>query len=85
MISVRRRDPRGPKSKGAKRGSPAVRPAYGYVFVAPFFIIFAVFQLYPILYSFYLSFTNWDGFSAPVYIGLDNYRRLIDDPFFSSH
>jgi len=82
MLGLRQRDPQGFTSKGAKRGSPAVRPAYGYVFVAPFFIIFAVFQLYPILYSFYLSFTNWDGFSSPTYIGLDNYRRLLEDPFF---
>lgn len=62
--------------------SPAVRPFYGYIFIAPFFVVFAIFQLYPIFYSLYLSFTDWDGFSAPAFVGLENYRRLIDDPFF---
>lgn len=55
---------------------------YGYVFIAPFFIIFMIFGLYPILYSFYLSFTNWDGFGTPTLIGLENYQRLIGDFYF---
>lgn len=70
------------QTKRATRGSPAVRSFYGYLFIAPFFIVFAIFQLYPILYSLYLSFTDWDGFSAPAYVGLENYQRLVDDPFF---
>jgi len=82
MLNLRQRDPPGPGHSGTRRGSPAVRPAYGYLFIAPFFIVFAVFQLYPILYSLYLSFTDWDGFSPPAYIGLDNYKRLMGDPFF---
>ncbi len=66
----------------AARRSPAVRSSHGYLFIAPFFIVFAIFQLYPILYSLYLSFTDWDGFSAPAYVGLENYERLVNDPFF---
>jgi multiple sugar transport system permease protein len=34
----------------------------------------------PMLYSFYLSMTNWDGVSPPKFIGLRNYVRLFDDP-----
>lgn len=55
---------------------------YGYLFIAPFFIIFLVFGLYPILYSFYLSLTSWDGFTTPVFIGLQNYERLVTDYVF---
>lgn len=55
---------------------------YGYFFIAPFFIGFAVFGLIPILYTFYLSLTNWDGFSDPVYTGWDNYVRIVQDTFF---
>ncbi|KRG09835.1 carbohydrate ABC transporter permease [Lederbergia galactosidilytica] len=55
---------------------------YGYVFIAPFFIIFLIFGLYPIVYSFYLSFTDWDGFGTPVLVGLGNYQRLAGDFFF---
>ncbi|WP_106768960.1 carbohydrate ABC transporter permease [Paenibacillus faecalis] len=55
---------------------------YGYLFISPFFIIFLIFSLVPILYSFYLSFMKWDGFNDPVFIGADNYIRLLNDPFF---
>ncbi|MDN4072988.1 carbohydrate ABC transporter permease [Fictibacillus terranigra] len=55
---------------------------YGYYFVAPFFITFLIFGLAPIIYSLYLSFTNWDGFTDPVNIGFANYERLIHDSFF---
>ncbi|GIO56698.1 carbohydrate ABC transporter permease [Paenibacillus cellulositrophicus] len=63
-------------------GSKVNRSFYGYIFVAPFFIGFAVFGLMPILYTLYLSFMKWDGFSDPVYVGLANYSRLLHDSFF---
>ncbi|MFB9278642.1 carbohydrate ABC transporter permease [Cohnella cellulosilytica] len=55
---------------------------YGYFFIAPFFIGFGVFGLTPILYTFYLSLTKWDGFSDPVFRGWDNYVRIFHDSFF---
>ncbi|SHN24681.1 carbohydrate ABC transporter permease [Gracilibacillus kekensis] len=55
---------------------------YGYLFIAPFFLIFFIFGLYPIIYSLYLSFTDWDGFGQPVLVGLQNYQRIIGDFFF---
>ncbi|MEH7744983.1 sugar ABC transporter permease [Neobacillus drentensis] len=55
---------------------------YGFYFVVPFFVSFFVFGLAPIIYSLYLSFTKWDGFSDPVFVGLANYSRLIHDTFF---
>ncbi|MBM0066461.1 carbohydrate ABC transporter permease [Alkalicoccobacillus gibsonii] len=55
---------------------------YGYFFIAPFFIVFLLFGLYPILYSFYLSLTNWDGLNTPEFIGLANYSRAVLDPLF---
>ncbi|MDQ0916005.1 carbohydrate ABC transporter permease [Paenibacillus sp. V4I5] len=55
---------------------------YGYLFIAPFFIGFGIFGLIPILYTFYLSFTKWDGFTDPVYVGLANYSRLLHDTYF---
>lgn len=54
---------------------------YGLVFVAPYFIVFAIFGLYPILYSLYISFTNSNGFTSN-FIGLQNYTRLLHDKFF---
>jgi len=58
------------------------KSAYGYLFISPFFIGYALMGLVPILYTLYLSFTKWDGFTAPVYVGLANYKRLIHDTFF---
>ncbi|TVY03026.1 sugar ABC transporter permease [Cohnella terricola] len=49
-------------------------------FLAPAFAIFFVFFYFPFLQSVYYSFTEWNGLSAPRIIGLDNYKRLFDDP-----
>ncbi len=63
--------------------NPIRKDNYGYLFIAPFLIIFfLLFHIYPILYSFYLSFTNWDGISAPEFVGLDNYLRSFTDSIF---
>jgi ABC-type sugar transport system permease subunit len=61
---------------------PLDRSRYGYYFIAPFFIVFVVFSLYPILYSFYLSFTTWDGFAEPAFVGLRNWEQLLTDTLF---
>jgi ABC-type sugar transport system permease subunit len=45
--------------------------------------IYAALVGYPIAYNVYLSFHSWDGLSSRVrYVGLGNYRDLIDDPTF---
>ncbi len=59
----------------------AKRSRYGLVFVTPYFIVFAVFGIYPILYSLYLSFTNSNGFSES-FVGLANYAHLLHDQLF---
>lgn len=58
------------------------RKLMGYTFIAPFVIVFLVFNAYPILYSLYLSFTNWDGFTDITFAGFDNYTRLFTSKFF---
>lgn len=52
-------------------------------FIAPNFILFAVFTYWPIIYSFVLSFTRWN-FLTPdrLFVGWRNYQRLMDDPDF---
>lgn len=57
---------------------------YGYIFLIPFFITFLIFGLYPILYTLYLSFTRYDGFSEPVFVGVANYAKVLKDPLFYS-
>ncbi len=54
----------------------------GLLFVSPWLIGFAAFQIYPILYSLRLSFTRYSGFGKAVDTGLENFTRLLHDPLF---
>ncbi|MFF0341662.1 carbohydrate ABC transporter permease [Kribbella sp. NPDC004875] len=53
-----------------------------YVAVAPFYILFLVFGLFPLLFSVYLSFTDWDGTGKIKFVGLTQYRYLVSDDRF---
>lgn len=53
-----------------------------YVYIAPFFILFAIFSLFPIIAGFGLSFFRWDGMSAMHFIGIENYANLFKDTLF---
>ena len=54
-----------------------------FVMVAPFVIFFFIFTIIPIFSSIFFSLTSYDMISAPNFVGLDNYRRLIaNDPDF---
>jgi multiple sugar transport system permease protein len=50
-------------------------------FIAPALVGIAVFFLYPLLSALYFSFTRFDLVSTPQWVGLGNYRHLVDDPF----
>ncbi len=56
-----------------------------YVFISPFFIIFSIFGLFPILFSAYLSFQQWDpatGLGGMKFVGFDNYSFTFSDKWF---
>ncbi|MGG3915213.1 sugar ABC transporter permease [Bacillus sp. es.034] len=55
---------------------------YGYLFIAPFWIIFLIFSIYPVALTFYYSFTNYSGSGTAEVIGLANYTRLLTDSYF---
>lgn len=54
----------------------------GYFFVAPFVIAFIIFSVYPVLRTFYLSFTDYKGFGEAALTGGVNYLRVLQDKFF---
>lgn len=54
----------------------------GLVFVSPFIVGFLIFTALPLLASLYFSFTKYDVLNAPVWIGIDNYRRMLEDERF---
>ncbi len=52
-------------------------------FLAPAFILFLLFLVYPILRSVYFSTFNWNGLGPAVdYIGLDNFTKILSDKVF---
>jgi ABC-type sugar transport systems, permease components len=54
-----------------------------YAMISPFYLLFLVFGLFPILFSIYLSFHAWDGLGEMKYVGLRNFRNLLaNDPDF---
>lgn len=53
-----------------------------YLFISPFFILFAIFGLYPLLFSLYLAFVSWDALTPAVWVGLENFRALFSDGLF---
>jgi lactose/L-arabinose transport system permease protein len=54
-----------------------------YLFIAPFFVLFAIFGVYPVVYSFWLSWYDWNG--APgkeVWSGFANFSQVLRDDIF---
>jgi multiple sugar transport system permease protein len=63
---------------------PSRRRAWaGRVFVAPNLAAVAVFMLFPLGFSLYMSFQQWDVFRSPKFVGLTNFEDLFtSDPLF---
>lgn len=53
-----------------------------YVAISPFYILFAVFGLFPIGFSLYLAFHKWDGIGVMTYNGLNNFKYMLTDAEF---
>lgn len=54
----------------------------GRLFVAPPIILFLAFICIPVIMAVVLSFTNYDVINAPEFVGLANYKKMINDEFF---
>ncbi len=50
-----------------------------YLFISPFFVLFLVFQLIPVVWTGYISFTEWNGLGSPTWVGMDNYTLMLQD------
>jgi multiple sugar transport system permease protein len=69
--------------KGRHGGSSATgRSGWGYVYAAPIVALVGVFVVYPAGNIVYHSFTEWDGINPATWVGLANYRELLDDSTF---
>ena len=84
--AVRRARPTG---RVVRRAWPAGRRARKYLpyylAIAPFFLLFLAFGLFPAAYSLVISLQSWSGLGQPLFVGLSNYEQLFaDDTFWLS-
>jgi multiple sugar transport system permease protein len=69
--SLRRRGRSTPQSRSDTRAA--------LLFISPWIVGFLIFTAWPVIYSGYLSFTDYDVINPPSYVGLDNYREMLED------
>ncbi|WP_371873901.1 carbohydrate ABC transporter permease [Dictyobacter arantiisoli] len=67
---------------GARRHSTARHAIPLYLSIAPFYILFAIFGLFPLAFSLYLSFQKWDGIGTMQFVGLHQFTYLLTDAYF---
>ncbi len=53
-----------------------------YLFIAPFFILFAIFMVYPLISSLVMGFYEMRGFKSRIFVGFENFTDLFQDPIF---
>jgi len=53
-----------------------------YLFVSPYFVLFAIFGLFPLGYTLWVSLHDWPLLGEHTYVGLQNYRELLVDDYF---
>ena len=55
-----------------------------YLYVSPFFVVFAVVGLFPLAYTAYVSLFDWSLIGGKgEFVGLDNFRSVLDNPYFT--
>lgn len=70
------------KIPASLRLSPEWAP---YIFLSPFVVLFAVFGLFPLLFSLYLAFQSWEptsGLGAMTFVGVGNFTFALQDEWF---
>jgi multiple sugar transport system permease protein len=59
-----------------------LRNLWGFVFAVPALCLFALFSIYPIARTLYLSFFDYSVVEPPRPVGFTNYRNILGDPRF---
>jgi cellobiose transport system permease protein len=73
---------RPPRDARVARLARLDRTVSPYVYIAPFFVVFGAFGLYPMLRTAWMSLHDWDLVGEHRFIGLDNYAGLLNDGYF---
>jgi ABC-type sugar transport system permease subunit len=56
------------------------RPLWGLAFISPFYISFAIFGLYPLVFSVVLSINEWNGRGDMEFVALENFLKIFQRP-----
>lgn len=72
----------GVRRSDVRRRVNVTQAAWGYLFIAPVGVGLAVFYLWPVIQTFYFSFTTFGPFGGHTWSGLANYLQLFHDPTF---
>ena len=75
-----------PQEKNGKRLRGLLHDIYKnrmiYLLISPFFFIYGIFWIFPIFYSFFLSFHKWGGVGEKKFVGLFYFQHLLQDSTF---
>ena len=72
-----------PQPKKKRRSLKLGGGLWPYAFLTPYIVCYAVFSLFPIIFSFYISLTSWEGIGDKVFVGFRNYASVLTtDPYF---
>jgi multiple sugar transport system permease protein len=71
--------PTAPRSRALRRPRQTIT---AYLFILPGMALFLVWTLYPLLFSFVMSFAQWNLIKPSRFVGLENYTRALNDPVF---
>lgn len=78
-------EPGAPAGRRRRARRWRARDVAPYLFIAPFFVLFIVFSVFPLGFSVWLSLHQWEpaaGLQAMRWVGLDNYAFALTDPWF---
>ncbi|MBF4574631.1 carbohydrate ABC transporter permease [Frondihabitans sp. VKM Ac-2883] len=73
-----------PESKTRRRKLNTSGGRAPYLFIAPFYVLYGLFMIVPVLAAVYLSLTEWVGLGSPTFIGVTNYVNLVQDTSFGT-
>ncbi|HCB07955.1 MAG TPA: ABC transporter permease [Nocardioides bacterium] len=61
---------------------PRSEQVTGYAFISPFFVVFGIFGLFPLLFTFWVSLHDWNLLGDKSWVGIANYQALVNDDHF---
>ncbi|MEL5990584.1 carbohydrate ABC transporter permease [Microbacterium phosphatis] len=82
MAIITRGGPKGRRPPARRIRSSWAERVAPYAYIAPFFVIFAIFGLFPLLFTFYVALFDWNPIGDQVFVGFANFERLFADARF---